>query len=90
MSTPPDLVDTATLYRLTELGRSLEEPLAALEQVLVEYLAHHNHHRPHRSLDQRAPQQMGVAPNSIKDPDPTHLRRTEILDGLIHEYRLVV
>lgn len=28
----PSRLDTATLYRLTELGRSLEEPLAALEQ----------------------------------------------------------
>jgi DNA-binding HxlR family transcriptional regulator len=26
----PGRVDTATLYQLTELGRSLEEPLAAL------------------------------------------------------------
>jgi len=28
----PDRVETATLYQLTDLGRSLEEPLAALEQ----------------------------------------------------------
>ena len=28
----PGRVDTATLYQLTELGRSLEEPLAALER----------------------------------------------------------
>ena len=28
----PSRLDTATLYRLTELGRSLEEPLAVLEQ----------------------------------------------------------
>ena len=28
----PGRVDTATLYRLTELGRSLDEPLAALER----------------------------------------------------------
>lgn len=27
----PGRVDTATLYQLTDLGRSLEEPLAALE-----------------------------------------------------------
>ena len=60
-----------------------------LEQVLVEYIAHYNQHRPHRSLDQRAPQQIGVTPNPIVDPDPTHLRRSEVLGGLIHEYRLV-
>ena len=28
----PGRVDTATLYRLTELGRSLDEPLGALER----------------------------------------------------------
>jgi DNA-binding HxlR family transcriptional regulator len=28
----PSRVDTATLYQLTDLGRSLEEPLAALER----------------------------------------------------------
>ena len=28
----PGRVDTATLYQLTELGRSLDEPLAALER----------------------------------------------------------
>ena len=28
----PDRVETATRYQLTELGRSLDEPLAALEQ----------------------------------------------------------
>jgi transposase InsO family protein len=60
-----------------------------LEQVLVEYLAHYNQHRPHRSLDQRAPSHMGVTPNLISDPDPTHLRRSDVFGGLIHEYRLV-
>ena len=60
-----------------------------LEQVLAEYIAHYNEHRPHRALDQRAPQCLGPTPASIHDPDPTRLRRTEILGGLIHEYRLV-
>jgi len=59
-----------------------------LEQVLAEYIAHYNEHRPHRALDQRAPQCLGLMA-SIHDPDPTRLRRTEILGGLIHEYRLV-
>ena len=59
-----------------------------LELVLVEYLAHYNQHRPHRSLDQRAPQHM-VTPDPIGVPEPTHLRQTEILGGLIHEYWLV-
>ena len=60
-----------------------------LEQVLAEYIAHYNEHRPHRALDQRAPQCLGPMPASIHDPDPKQLRRTEILGGLIHEYRLV-
>jgi transposase InsO family protein len=60
-----------------------------LEQVLAEYIAHYNEHRPHRALDQRAPQSLGLMPAPIRDPDPTRLRRTEILGGIIHEYRLV-
>jgi putative transposase len=60
-----------------------------LEQVLAEYIAHYNEHRPHRSLDQRAPQCLGPMPAPIHDPDPKQLRRTEILGGLIHEYRMV-
>ena len=60
-----------------------------LEQVLVEYVSHYNHHRPHRSLDQRAPRTSKVEPDPIDEPDPTQLRRNEVLGGLIREYRLV-
>ena len=60
-----------------------------LEQVLVEYLAHYNQHRPHRSLEQRAPHHMGVKLTPVEEPDPMHLRRSDVLGGLIHEYRLV-
>ena len=60
-----------------------------LEQVLTEYLAHYNHHRPHRALDQRAPQNLALAPVPVEDPDPVRLRRTDVLGDLIHEYRLV-
>src|ERR1019366_8923240 len=60
-----------------------------LEQVLAEYLVHYNGHRPHRALDQQAPLTFGATPNPVRDPDPMGLRRTEILGGLIHEYRLV-
>lgn len=60
-----------------------------LDQVLAECIAHYNEHRPHRALDQRAPRCLGPVPASIHDPDPTRLRRTEVLGGLIHEYRLV-
>jgi transposase InsO family protein len=60
-----------------------------LEEVLAEYLAHYNGHRPHRALDQQAPLSFGATPTPVRDPDAIGLRRTEILGGLIHEYRLV-
>jgi transposase InsO family protein len=60
-----------------------------LEQALAEYVEHYNEHRPHRALDQRAPETSGPAPNPFREPDPLQLRRSEILGGLIHEYRLV-
>jgi putative transposase len=60
-----------------------------LERVLAEYVTHYNDHRPHRSLEQRAPRTLRVAPAAVDNPDPTQLRRTAILGGIIHEYRLV-
>jgi transposase len=56
-----------------------------LEAVLREYVLHYNDHRPHRSLDQRAPT------NSTKIRDRTvvdlkAIRRRDKLGGLIHEY----
>ena len=60
-----------------------------LEQVLTEYLAHYNRHRPHRALDQRAPQNLGLASDPVEDPDAVRLRRRDVLGGLIHEYRLI-
>jgi putative transposase len=71
------------LDRILILGRR------HLEQVLTEYLAHYNEHRPHRSLDQQAPLNLGVASDPIDIPDFRQLRRREVLGGLVHEYRLV-
>jgi hypothetical protein len=61
-----------------------------LEQVLAEYVAHYNEHRPHRALDQRAPEtlNLGPVPAPVRGLDPSRLRRNEILGGIIHEYRL--
>ena len=59
-----------------------------LEQVLAEYVAHYNGHRPHRSLDQQAPLPVETGPASIGDPELARLRRTDKLGGLIHEYKL--
>ena len=69
------------------LDRFLNFARRHLEQVLAEYLAHHNEHRPHRALGQQAPGSLGVLPDPIDDPDPARLRN-EILGGLINEYRL--
>ena len=59
------------------------------QQVLTEYAAHYNDRRPHRSLDQRAPRTLGLAPVPSDKPDPTQLCRRAVLGGIIHEYRLV-
>ena len=59
-----------------------------LEQVLAEYVAHYNEHRPHRGLDQQASRTLGLVPDLIDEPDLMQLRRNEIPGGLIHEYRL--
>ena len=54
-----------------------------LERVLAEYVTHFNHHRPHRALNQAAPLTALPPPAS---PSPLHLRRRDLLGGLIHEY----
>lgn len=54
--------------------------------VLREYTAHHNSHRPHRELGLRRPHDIG---RSIAGPGPARpdaILRREILGGLIHEY----
>jgi putative transposase len=53
-----------------------------LEHVLRVYRCHYNEHRPHRALH--------LLPPSGRDPTPlnatAHLRRRDLLGGLIHEY----
>jgi transposase InsO family protein len=71
------------LDRLLILGRP------HLEAVLAEYVDHYNGHRPHRALDQRSPSAVTETTAPITDPDPEDVRRTDVLGGLIHEYRLV-
>ena len=56
-----------------------------LRTVLADYEAHYNGHRPHRSLDQRPPLG-GTAITRSEDPSVA-VQRTDILGGLIHEYR---
>ena len=59
-----------------------------LERVLAEYVAHCNDHRPHRSLGQLSPLNVEPPP-PIGDPEPTRLRRKNVVFGLIGEDRLV-
>jgi putative transposase len=70
------------LDRMLILGRR------HLEQVLADYGAHYNGHRPHRSLGQQAPLMPAMKAPSTGTPDPARLRRTDKLGGLIHEYEL--
>lgn len=71
------------LDRMLILGR---RHLAA---VLGEYLEHYNRHRPHRSLGQEAPSTGNTNTAPTCEADSTHLQRTDVLGGLIHEYRMV-
>jgi putative transposase len=71
------------------LDRLLVVRRRQLEVVLAEYVEHYNQHRPHRFLDQRSPSSAVDAPAPIRNVDATHLRRTDVLGGLLHEYRLV-
>jgi transposase InsO family protein len=59
-----------------------------LEVVLDEFIEHYNTHRPHRSLGQTPPLSTAPPVPSILCPDATHLRRSDRLGGLIHEYEL--
>jgi transposase InsO family protein len=65
------------LDRILILGRR------HLEHVLRVYRCHYNEHRPHRALH--------LIPPNGHDPTPlnatAHLRRRDLLGGLIHEYQ---
>ena len=57
-----------------------------LVDVLREYAAHHNSHRPHRGLGLHRPHDVG---RPIPGPGPARadaITRRKILGGLIHEY----
>jgi putative transposase len=56
-----------------------------LLRVLTEYETHYNTHRPHRALDQQAP----IASVAIVSDrgGKAAVQRTEVLGGLINEYR---
>jgi transposase InsO family protein len=56
-----------------------------LLRVLAEYETHYNGHRPHRALDQESPI-TGFSMLSDRGDRPA-IQRTEVLGGLINEYR---
>jgi putative transposase len=57
-----------------------------LERALPVYIRHYNEHRPQRSLDQRPPIEE-PPPGSETNVDLDHVRRRDLLGGLIHEYK---
>jgi len=57
-----------------------------LQIVLATYVAHHNAHRPHRSLGQRPPDPRPLPVDGLVSPSPREIRRRRILGGLINEY----
>jgi putative transposase len=54
-----------------------------LMAALTKYVAHSNHHRPHRAPSQAAPLRSLPPPAA---PSQLRLRRRDLLGGLIHEY----
>jgi transposase InsO family protein len=57
-----------------------------LERVLLRYVRHYNHQRPHRGIDLSVP--VSDSP-VIAAPPSLHVHRHDVLGGLIHEYRPV-
>jgi putative transposase len=57
-----------------------------LSEILGEYAAHHNSHRPHRGLALRCPQDARRRVSRAVAAGPVGTTRREILGGLIHEY----
>ena len=68
------------------LDRTLIWNQAHLRRILRDYEAHHNQHRPHRSLSGAAPLKPLPEP---ADLDLYRIRRQAQAGGLINEYRLV-
>jgi transposase InsO family protein len=70
------------------LDRMLTFGRRHLEDVLAEYVAHYNGHRPHRALGQPAPLTANTPPPA-SGPVPAQLQRSDAVFGLINEHRLV-
>ena len=69
------------------LDRTLVWNQRHLMTVLREYEDFYNTHRPHRALQQAAPQ--CPLPGGVADLDQFRVRRHDRAGGVIHEYHLV-
>ena len=58
-----------------------------LDRVLDVYLSHYTEQRPHRGLDPATPR--GGSPWPARQTERSRIDRSEVLGGLIHEYRWV-
>lgn len=57
-----------------------------LHAALTVYLEHYNGHRPHRSLQQRSPEEASTPPGKPVDLTAYRITRRPVLGGLINEY----
>jgi transposase InsO family protein len=58
-----------------------------LRAILDEYVAHYNHHRPHRAGNLRPPDHDDSITVPVSDLAAARIRRRKVLGGLIHEYK---
>jgi putative transposase len=58
-----------------------------LEQVLRIYVQHYNRHRPHRALGLQAPDSPARPTVLGQDDQASAVHRSDLLGGLLHEYR---
>ncbi len=57
-----------------------------LRAVLAEYVAHCNHHRPHRARNLRPPGGGDISKAPVTDLATVRIQRHRVPGGLIHEY----
>lgn len=69
------------------LDRTLVWNQRNLLRALRAYQAHHNEHRPYRSLQQPAP--LKPLPGPVADLSAVSARRRVLIGGVIHEYAQV-
>ncbi|GAA3783471.1 hypothetical protein GCM10022403_017610 [Streptomyces coacervatus] len=58
-----------------------------LRTILNTYTDHYNRHRPHQALHQRSPQASETGQTTPAIPFGRRVRRTQLLGGLLNEYR---